>query len=227
MNVGIEKAAGTPLISLAPRSLIVESDITYISSLTRLNANIPILSKFETKCLMVQIAYMESKNDPTLVVGSNYGKYQVSNYILEKYNYKDSTGVWTGLDGIDTEALFLDSPKVQDKIMAQFFEENYTKLIRTKAIRENDTKEIIAGMLSVAYQFQDAENQTIIKLEKISNDVLASIANEANSNYTAMKTKIWREYGLEIDSKGRPGGIYYNAGKYAIQNLAADVIETG
>lgn len=222
MITGIDKAAATPLIDKAPRSLLLDADAPYGLTITKINNNIPTLTKFETKCLMIQLAYTESQYDTTAVTSTKFGKYQVTNYLLQKYEYKDSNG-WTGLDGVDTDDVFLASSKIQDKIMQRFVEENYSKLISAGAIQENDTKDIVAGMLAVSYQFQDAESPDVINLDKISNSILSSIKNEVNINYAAVKAKLWRDNGDLLDSSGRPGGLYFNAGRYAIQNLAADV----
>lgn len=222
MNEGITKAAVTPLVDKAPRSLLLDADAPYGVTITKVNDNIPTLTKFETKCLMLQLAYIESQYDSTAITSNKFGKYQVTDYLLQKYEYRDSNG-WTGLDGVDTDDVFLASSKIQDKIMQRFLEDIYPKLISSGAIQQSDTKDIVAGMLAVAYQFQDAENPDIIKLDSIANSVLSSIKNEVNSNYTAIKAKIWRDNGDQIDSSGRPGGLYFNAGRYAVQNLAADV----
>jgi hypothetical protein len=222
MTTGIDKAAETPLINKAPRSLLLDADAPYGSTITKINNNIPTLTKFETKCLMIQLAYMESESNVAAVTATKFGKYQATDYLLQKYEYRDSNG-WTGLDGVDTDDVFLASSKIQDKITQRFLEESYSKLISAGAIQENDTKDIVAGMLAVAYQFQDAENPDVIKLDKISNNILYTIKTEVNSNYAAVKSKLWRDNGDQVDSSGRPGGLYFNSGRYAIQNLAADV----
>jgi len=222
MITGIDNAAGTPLLDKAPRSLLLDVDAPYGSIITKIKDTIPTLTKFETKCLMIQLAYMESQSNAAAITSTKFGKYQATDYLLQKYEYRDSNG-WTGLDGVDTDDVFLASSKIQDKIMQRFLEENYSKLIGAGAIQENDTKNIVAGMLAVAYQFQDAENPNVINLDKISNSILYAIKNEVNSNYAAVKATLWRNNGDQIDSSGRPGGLYFNAGQYAIQNLAADV----
>jgi hypothetical protein len=222
MMTGIDKAAETVLIDKAPRSLLLDADAPYGSTITKINNNIPTLTKFETKCLMIQLAYMESESNVAAVTATKFGKYQVTDYLLQKYEYRDSNG-WTSLDGIDTDDVFLASSKIQDKIMQRFLEENYIKLISAGAIQDNDSKDIVSGMLAVAYQFQDAENPDVIKMDKISDNILLLIKNEVNNNYTATKAKLWRDNGDQVDSSGRSGGLYFNAGQYAIQNLAADV----
>lgn len=222
MNTGIAKAVGTPLIDKAPRTLLLDVNAPYGTTITKINDNIPTLTKFETKCLMIQLAYTESHSNTAAVTATKFGKYQATDYLLQKYQYRDSNG-WTGLDGVDSDDVFLASSKIQDKIMQRFLEESYPKLISAGAIQENDTKDVVAGMLAVAYQFQDAESPGIIGLDNVSNRVLSSIKTEVNSNYAAVKVKIWRDTGDQVDSNGQPGALYFNAGRYAIQNLAADV----
>lgn len=218
----IEEAYKTPLNLLVPRSFLSNVDAPYGSSISQINTNIPTLTKFETKCLMLQLGYLESLSNVAAVSGTKFGKYQVSEFVLEKYGYRENN-LWTGLDGIDTDSIFLSNSRIQDKIMFQFLEDSYVLLIKNNAIRENDSKEIVAGMLAVSYQFQDAENPALKKLEKIANNTLDNITTAVNINYAAVKTKIWRDVGDQFDSQGRNGALYYNAGKYAVQNLAADV----
>jgi hypothetical protein len=221
MNIGINQANQQPLIKQAPRSLLTSNVAPRTTSLTKFDNNIFTLNSFEIKCIMLQIAYMESDSNSAAVFGDRLGQYHVSDYLLKKYGYKDESG-WTGLDGIDTETLFLETPAIQDKIMMMFFNDNYPKLIQTGAIRHNDSKSIVAGILAVSYQFQDVENPNIGSNDKVANNVLAEIKQQSNFNYNAIKAQIWRDDGGQEDILGRPAGLFFNAGKYAIQNLAAD-----
>jgi hypothetical protein len=221
MNTGISQANQQPLLKQAPRSLLTSNVAPRTTSLTKFDTNILTLNSFEVRCVMLQIAYMESDSNSAAVFGDRLGKYHISDYVLKKYGYKDESG-WTGLDGVDTEALFLETPAIQDKIMMMFFDDNYPKLIQTGAIRQNDAKPTIAGLLAVSYQFQDVENPNIGSNEKVSNSILSEIKQQSNFNYNAVKTQIWRDNGGQQDTLGRSAGLFFNAGKYAIQNLAAD-----
>jgi hypothetical protein len=52
---------------------------------------------------------------------------------------------------------------------------------------------------------------------------LKESASDFASSLPANKAKEWRLSGKETDSLKRPGSLFFNAGKYAIQVLAADV----
>lgn len=148
------------------------------------------------------------------------GKYQNSDYLLTKYGYKNSDGTWAAKDGVDSNDVFLEAAGVQDSIMTTFLTEQYRELIKQGAIRDGDSKETVAGMLAVAYQYQDLGNpqlkQNLFNTNGTINFENYSIASRAN---------VWRETGQTVDSQGRPGHIYFNGGRYAIRNLGADVPE--
>jgi len=146
------------------------------------------------------------------------GRYQNTQWLLTHYGYIDDTGEWTSKDGIDTSELFLSSTQIQNKIMYQFVQDNYIKLIQSDAIRAGDSKAVIAGMLAVAYQYHDVENPAY-KNNIFNKD--GTINLETYSNAT--KAKIWRDTGQTADSYNRPGHVYFNGGKYAVTNLGADV----
>jgi hypothetical protein len=40
----------------------------------------------------------------------------------------------------------------------------------------------------------------------------------------ANKATEWRKKGTSKDSRGRPGSLFFNAGRYAVSTLAADVV---
>jgi hypothetical protein len=148
------------------------------------------------------------------------GKYQISNYLLTRYGYKNADGTWATKDGVDSNEIFLQALEVQDSIMTTFMQENYQDLVKQGAIRNGDSKETVAGMLALAYQYQDLGNpqlkQNVFNKDGTVNLENYSIASRANT---------WRETGQTVDSKGRPGHIYFNAGRYAIRTLGADVPE--
>lgn len=148
------------------------------------------------------------------------GKYQTSEWLLTRYGYKNADGTWKAKDGVDTNDIFSAAPDVQDEIVGSFIQEQYAELIKVGAIREGDTKDIIAGMLALAYQYQDlgnpALNQKIYNTDGTINLQNFSIATKCN---------VWRNTGQTVDSQGRPGHIYFNGGRYAIRTLGADVPE--
>lgn len=223
MDIGIITSAQEPLLLKAPRSVLVGNNLPRTTSISAADSGISALTAFEVKCIMLQISYMETGSNIGAVNGDRLGQYLVSDFVLKKYGYKDDSD-WTNLDGIDTQELFLENAAIQNKVMQLFFDDNYEKLIQSGAIRENDSKAVIAGILALSYQFQDAENPTIIQTKKINNAVFDLIINEANNNYNAVKCQIWRDQGGQQDSQGRSGSLFFNAGKYAVQNLAADYV---
>jgi hypothetical protein len=147
------------------------------------------------------------------------GKYQASQTLLTNAGYLQANGAWTGKDGIDSNDVFLSATYIQDLIQKNYIEEKYIELIRSKAIRVGDTRDVVAGMLALAYQYQDFGNpnlaQNIINSDGTINVENYSVGHRAN---------VWRNTGQTVDSQGRPGHIYFNAGRYAIATLGADVV---
>lgn len=145
------------------------------------------------------------------------GRYQISQWLLISQGYLAADGSWTGKNGIDSSEVFLGASGVQDSIMREFFQTQYVELIKAGALRIDDSKEIVSGMLALAYQYQDLGNpqfnQSIYNSNGTINLETYSIATKAN---------VWRNTGQTLDSQARPGHIYFNGGKYAIGNLGAD-----
>ena len=148
------------------------------------------------------------------------GKYQTSDYLLTKSGYKNSDGTWAIKDGVDSNDIFLAATEVQDNIVSNFLQTQYQELIKQGAIRDGDSKETVAGMLAIAYQYQDLGNPAL-KQNVYNSDGTINLENYS----IAARANVWRETGQTLDSQGRPGHIYFNAGKYAIRSLGADVPE--
>lgn len=148
------------------------------------------------------------------------GKYQNSDYLLTKSGYKNNDGTWNTKDGVDSNDIFLAATEVQDAIMSEFLQEQYQELIKQGAIRPGDSKEVIAGMLALAYQYQDLGNP-LLKEMVYNTDGTINVENYS----IAARANVWRNTGSTIDSQGRPGHIYFNGGRYAIRNLGANVPE--
>ncbi len=148
------------------------------------------------------------------------GKYQATEWLLTRYGYKNSDGTWASKDGVDSNEVFLSAPEVQDEIVANFMVEQYRELVKNGAIRDGDTKDIIAGMLALAYQYQDLGYPLL-------NEKIKNIDGTVNlTNYSiGTRCNVWRNSGSTVDSQGRPGHIYFNGGRYAIRTLGADVPE--
>jgi hypothetical protein len=148
------------------------------------------------------------------------GKYQNSDYLLTRYGYKNSDGTWASKDGVDSNDVFLEATEVQDNIMNTFLQEQYPELVKTGAIRDGDSKEVIGGMLALAYQYQDLGNPAL-KQNVYNTDGTINVENYS----IASRANVWRNTGQTVDSQGRPGHIYFNGGRYAIRTLGADVPE--
>lgn len=148
------------------------------------------------------------------------GRYQNSQWLLTRLEYLNPDGSWSNKNGIDTNEIFLSAAGIQDSIMRDFIQTQYVELIKAGAIRIGDSKEVISGMIALAYQYQDLGNpqlnQSIYNTDGTINIENYSIATKAN---------LWRNTGQTVDSQGRPGHIYFNGGKYAIGNLGADTQE--
>ena len=84
MNTGISQANQQPLLKQAPRSLLTSNVAPRTTSLTKFDTNILTLNSFEVRCVMLQIAYMESDSNSAAVFGDRLGKYHISDYVLKK-----------------------------------------------------------------------------------------------------------------------------------------------
>jgi hypothetical protein len=148
------------------------------------------------------------------------GKYQNSQWLLTQLGYINSDGTWNAKDGVDSNEIFLAATGVQDSIMRDFIQIQYTELIKAGAIRPGDDKEIVSGMLALAYQYQDLGNPQL-------NQSIYNTNGTINlENYSiGTKANVWRNTGQTLDSQNRPGHIYFNGGRYAIRTLGADVPE--
>ena len=289
--------------------------------LKRVHKDIPGLMRGDVKSLMVEIAQLETGNNESYNQNNRYGKYAIHKNTLINYGYLSDDGTaWLGVEGIQSAANFIASTKLQDRIMERFISEQYHTGIKVGAIKPNDGLDTVAGMLAVAYQFQDyiysttsydtsylvsrganlvtqlsntlntlgyanvaynhyvesnigpiatdyrqnsistnpsmSEkrlwpiiediNDTSIKTVSVVQTALASnieglakqraivTARESigsfstklqniYANLPANRAKEWREAGNVNDSQNRPGALFFNAGKYAINNLGAGV----
>ena len=146
------------------------------------------------------------------------GKYQNSQWLLTQLGYINDNGSWNSKDGIDSNEVFASAPGVQDAIMRDFIQTQYSELIKSGAIRPNDSKEIVGGMIALAYQYQDLGNPQLNE-SKFNADGTVNLTNFS----IGTKANVWRNTGQTVDSQARPGHIYFNAGRYAIRTLGADV----
>jgi len=157
-DIGILSAGNVALSSeqIAPREILGLASSPSGVQLKRININIPGLLKSSVKALMIELSYLETGNDATYNQDDRYGKYAVHKNTLINYGYLNADGTtWEGLEGIEETDDFLLSPRLQDRIMERFLMEQYTAGIKAGSIKENDSASTVAGMLAVAYQFQD------------------------------------------------------------------------
>jgi hypothetical protein len=340
-NLGPEQARKDPFSQGAPRVLLDDPAAPIGAPTPKVKSTIPQLRESDIKAIMVQIAFMETNNDSTYNQPPRIGRYAVHNKTLVNYGYKFSNGAaFTGKDGVTSEFEFTFDVNVQDRIMEKFLLNQYNACIKSGAIKEYDTKEVVAGMLAVAYQFQDANpslqqgfsaatglmgslgsadtaglvsaasglSQSLAgslapgsgaSIESVSGSLISSGINaiasdikaknptsatvssgtsadkkittgiptvtdsaakatesvkaalapglegssaqlktaaakidvsklkaagdDLSNSLPANKAKDWRQKGKEKDSKNRPGSLFYNAGRFAVQNLGADV----
>ena len=155
-NLGPDGAKKAAFAQGANRLLLDQPDVPTGAPTKQVKTNIPILTSTDVRALMVQIAYMESNWDTKYTNPPWLGRYAVHETTLKNYGYLSNTGTYLGKDGINSRVDFWFDNAVQDRIMERFILEQYPALIKVNAIRENDSKETVAGMLAVAYQFQDA-----------------------------------------------------------------------
>ena len=154
---GIEKAQNQPFTAGASRDILSTTDAPSGVPTPKINAKIPQLLQNDVRALMLQIAHMETQNDQTFVSSGKVGRYAVHKKTLINYGYLDKGGAtYTGKDGIKTEIDFIYDTNVQDRIMERYILDQYKALIKVNAIKENDKKEVVSGMVAVSYKFQDA-----------------------------------------------------------------------
>jgi hypothetical protein len=342
-NKGIDEAKNQPFNDGASRDMLTISTAPIGIPLTKVKDSIPMLLQSEVRAIMTQIAWMETQNDISVNAAPRYGRYKIHNKTLINYGYKFSNAAaYTGKNGVKSDNEFLFSNENQDRILEQFISDQYKALIKCGGIRDGDKKDVVAGMIAVAYQFQDANpslstitsaagssisglltgggdstglvssalglstslgasltgnsgatlagvqgqlnnsglitsaqqlvnanlpsaaaaqgNSTdksvvpstqkittqanaaaasvaaslapeLTQMQSVGKKMAASVevqklkesASDFASSLPANKAKEWRLSGKETDSLKRPGSLFFNAGKYAIQVLAADV----
>lgn len=140
----------------APREALGLSSAPRGVAIKRASQDIPGLLRSTTKALMLEIAYVETGNDSTYNQNDRYGRYAVHKNTLINYGYLSDDGTtWLGQQGVSSAATFIASVNLQDRIMERFLIEQYEACVLVGAIKDNDSIATVAGMLAVAYQFQD------------------------------------------------------------------------
>ena len=188
-NLGIDGAKKASFTQGVNRAILDQPDVPTGAPTKQVKTNIPTLSSTDVRALMVQIAYIESNWDSTYNTPPRIGRYAVHEKTLKNYGYLSNTGAYTGKDGIKSQVDFTFDNAVQDRIMERFILEQYPALIKVNAIRENDSKETVAGMLAVAYQFQDAPI-TLSGIGDIIGGIGGAISSIDTSSLVADATKL-------------------------------------
>ena len=67
------------------------------------------------------------------------------------------------------------------------------------------------------------KDQSKINVAKVDVANLKAKTSDLSTSLPANKAAQWRKTGKEEDSRKRPGSLFFNAGRYAISTLAADV----
>lgn len=167
----------------APRGILIK----------RVHKDIPGLMRGDVKSLMVEIAQLETGNNESYNQNNRYGKYAIHKNTLINYGYLSDDGTaWLGVEGIQSAANFIASTKLQDRIMERFISEQYHTGIKVGAIKPNDGLDTVAGMLAVAYQFQDytyatnnlAPNVSVIlnNINYFANNSMVQVTTTTNHN---------------------------------------------
>jgi hypothetical protein len=231
-NVGIEKSTGDGFTKGAPRSLLDEPDAPIGVPLAKIDDDIPILLENEVKALMVQIGYMATEWDyqKTNYDTHQYGRYQVHPKTLRNYGYMFSGNLdFTGKDGIYYSTEFLFDSNVQDRIMERFIKDQYRALIKAGGIRKYDTKEIVAGMIAVAYQFQDA-NPSVSSLTGLMSGIdMTSIISGSGDLSTVLSSTLasgQTQIGKSTSVLSTNSTLSSTSGSFANQVNASDVPAT-
>jgi hypothetical protein len=188
-NLGPDGAKKASFTQGVNRAILDQPDVPTGAPTKQVNKNIPTLTSTDVRALMVQIAYIESNWDSTYNAPPRIGRYAVHEKTLKNYGYLSNTGAYIGKDGIKSQIDFTFDNAVQDRIMERFILEQYPALIKVNAIRENDSKETVAGMLAVAYQFQDAPI-TLSGITDIIGAVGGSISSIDTSSLVADATSL-------------------------------------
>jgi hypothetical protein len=170
MDLGIQQAAGLPIVSPLPASWLGRSDVTPLPPSW---ATIAPMSAIQTRNLLAQIAYKESGWDYNLVgAGDQLGRYQFSPSVLENYGLlsKGSVAAY-GNDAVNYKHCwqsvystyenyfynstslrsFLQNTIAQEHLANQYALDLYQSLVNVSAVTSTDSAEIVAGMIYVAW----------------------------------------------------------------------------
>lgn len=219
MDLGIQAASKHVIVSPLPLSWLGRPDMP---PALPAYANIQQLSAVQVRNLQAQIGYRVSTWDYQLIGDNNkLGRYQFTTDALEAYgllatgsndaygtdcvNYrscwrpvtikKTTNGYANYLYDNKTLNDFLSNTSAQEYLAYQVIYDLYNDLTRIEAIQPSDTIEMIAGMISVAWDLGAGTTQTI-------------------ENPQGTGAFAWRYYNIG------DGAAAYNNGRYSIAVLS-------
>jgi hypothetical protein len=154
----VKSESGEPVVDSQGNPILSGTSTTTDSVITNI---LPPLDVDNIQKLMTAIGNRESSNNYLIVNRSGYqGKYQFGAAALIDLGYVKAgttnrdlanATVWTGKDGMTSNAAFLGSNTVQDSAMYQLLKVNYDRLLKSKKLTSNDPPEKVAGLLAAAH----------------------------------------------------------------------------
>ena len=214
-TAGEEKLDSGPQVAKGqslPRGLQVQKSILTSTTTPEPPAGINRLSRLQVKAVMLMLAQAESAQSYSLITASNYiGKYQLSALTLSELGYikveyvilygsaavkRDSA--WIGKDGVRNLETWFLSLGVQESVMYELLQRNYTIMLNNGSIKDDDNLCTIAGMLCVAH-----------------------ILGPGSGTELEPGAKRWRNTGGGKDINGNNAATYFLLGRYAVDVLAA------
>lgn len=209
-DLGIRAAAGSEVSNSCPVEWMYKE--TAYNPPGGIGSGNPSLNEIQAKAMIAELGYMESMWDYKKQSTDNNGNILIGKFMIDAeylvnkgYIKKDALSQygnttllngesWTGKENINKIETFKDFGTIQDTIQYEEFVNNYDELVAKDGIKETDSICVAAGMLFVAHQFRSVD-----------------LAIE------------WRKKGGMSDSRGVPGEVYFNHGRYAIDVLASSV----
>lgn len=198
-NNGIKSASGKGVSKPATQASLAAQSLP--------PGGVGTLSQTQTQALMAQIGQNESGGQYGITGGSsgNYlGKYQVGAGVLVQQGYISSAAykadgnaavydpnAWTGQNGINSADDYLNNPGIQDQVMYNNLQNNYSAMSNNGGIQSTDDAGTVGGMLQTAH--------------------LLGAGGAAN----------WRNTGSGSDAFGTSGQTYFNNGRYATTVLSS------
>jgi len=194
IELGIIQASNTPIRTPLPISWINRADAP---GEVPAWASIGVLTGVQLRNLQAQIGYDKSTWDYSKIGTNNeLGRYQFTSTTLESYgllitgsnksygndcvNYKNcwkqmairSTNSYGNyLYDLKSLGEFLGSTVGQDHLSYQILYDTYTMLLQSGAVTENDSAEVLAGMMYVGWELGNAAYQW--RYENIGNGAAA------------------------------------------------------